>query len=584
MSTLCAAFQATAVKHPELVALRTPGDAVTVTWQEYSDRVRRIAAGLAALGVRRGDTVALMMLNRPEFHLVDTAVFHLGATPFSLYNTSSPEQVKFLVGNAANRVVVLEEQFLPTVLAGREGTAVEHVVCVDGAPAGTIGLDELESMSPDGFDFDATWRAVDPDDVLTLIYTSGTTGPPKGVELSHRNMLAAVTALVTVHQADHTDRILSFLPMAHVADRWGTHYTQIVTGLQVTCVANHRAVLPAVTEARPTVFGAVPQFWYKVRAGIEAMVASEIDPSRRAALNQAIKVGLEYVRTAQPDDELRERYRALDVRALAPLRALIGFDQTRVALCGAAPINTDTVEFINAVGIPLSEGWGMSEVCGLATLNPQAANRIGTVGLGVPGVELRLAEDHELLVRGDVVMKGYRDDPDRSAEAVDDDGWLHTGDVASMDEDGYIRIVDRKKELIISASGKNMSPSNIENTIRSGCPLIGQLVVIGDNRPYNVALALLDPEVVKGFAAANGLAGAELAELARAKVVHDAVSAGIAAGNERLSQVERIKRFTILPTWWEPGGPELTHTQKLRRRPIAKLYEAEIEELYARTD
>jgi long-chain acyl-CoA synthetase len=581
MTTLCATFQATAAKHPDLVALRTPADAVTVTWREYAERVRRIAAGLAALGVRRGDTVALMMVNRPEFHLVDTAVFHLGATPFSLYNTSTPEQIQFQVGNAGNRVVVCEEQFLPTVLASLDGTAVEHVVCVDAAPEGTIGLAELETRAPEGFDFEATWRAVEPDDVLTLIYTSGTTGPPKGVELSHRNMLAAVTAAEQVLPADHHDRIISFLPHAHVADRWGTHYTQIITGLQVTCVANRRAVLAAVVEARPTIFGAVPQVWYNIRAGVEAMIAGEINPARKAALTQAIRIGLEHVRAEKPDEQLRSRYQSADERTLAPLRAMIGFDQIRYALCGAAPITADAVEFINALGIPLSEGWGMSEVCGLATLNPPRANRFGTCGPAIPGVELRLGEDNELLVRGDLVMKGYRGAVPHTAATVDDEGWLHTGDVATMDPDGYVRIIDRKKELIISSSGKNMSPSTIENTVRAGCPLIGQLVAIGDARPYNVALVLLEPEVAKGFASANGLAGADLAELSRTDAIRAAVADGIDTANQRLSRPEQIKRFAILPTWWEPGCPELTHTLKLRRGPIAERYATEINELYA---
>jgi long-subunit acyl-CoA synthetase (AMP-forming) len=390
-----------------------------------------------------------------------------------------------------------------------------------------------------------------------------------------------VTAAATVLPADHNDRIISFLPHAHVADRWGTHYTQIVTGLQVTCVANRRAVLAAVGEAKPTIFGAVPQVWYNIRAGVEAMIAGEIDPGRKAALTQAIRLGLDYVRAEQPDEQLRSRYRSADERSLAPLRAMIGFDQIRYALCGAAPITADAVEFINALGIPLSEGWGMSEVCGLATLNPPQANRYGTCGPAVPGVELRLGDDGELLVRGELVMKGYRGPVTHTAAALDDEGWLHTGDVATIDPDGYVRIIDRKKELIINSSGKNMSPSTIENTIKAGCPLIGQLVVVGDARPYNVALVLLEPEVVKGFATANGLAGADLAELVVSDAVRKAVGDGIDAGNQRLSRVERVKRFAILPTWWEPGCPELTHTLKLRRGPIAERYSTDIEDLYA---
>jgi long-subunit acyl-CoA synthetase (AMP-forming) len=325
----------------------------------------------------------------------------------------------------------------------------------------------------------------------------------------------------------------------------------------------------------------VPQVWYGIRAGVEAMIAGEINPARKAALTQAIRIGLDYVRAEHPDEQLCSRYKSADERTLAPLRAMIGFDQIRYALCGAAPITADAVEFINALGIPLSEGWGMSEVCGLATLNPPHANRFGTCGPAVPGVEVRLADDNELLVRGEVVMKGYRGAVTHAAASVDAEGWLHTGDVATMDPEGYIRIIDRKKELIINSSGKNMSPSTIENTIRAGCPLIGQLVVVGDNRPFNVALVLLEPEVAQGFASANGLAGADLESLASSEVVRRAVGAGIEAGNQRLSRVEQVRRFAILPTWWEPGCPELTHTLKLRRGPIAERYAAEIEQLYA---
>ncbi|AHI00104.1 fatty acid--CoA ligase FadD11 [Kutzneria viridogrisea] len=578
--TLCGAFQATAARHPRLVALRTPADAVAITWREYAARVRRIATGLAKLGVARGHTVALMMGNRPEFHLVDTAAFHLGATPFSLYNASTPEQVQDLVGQAGSRVVVCEQRFLPQVTAGRAGTAVEHVVCVDGEAEGTTSLAKLETSRLRGFDFEQTWRAVEPRDALTLIYTAGTTGAPKGVELSHRAMLAAVAGSNAVLDVGPRDRILSFLPAAHVADRWGTHYSQIVTGMQVTCLADRRALLPALVETRPTVLGSVPQVWDRLRASVDALIQGEADPVRRSALREAVELGVQVARHGRQDEELWSRYRALDEWVLAPLRAMIGFDRVRVALCGAAPISVETVEFVNALGVPLIEGWGMSEVSGLATMNPLDANRIGTVGRALPGVELRLAADGELLVRGEVLLSGYRDDPARTAEVVDPEGWLHTGDIASIDEDGYVRIVDRKAELIVNAEGHSISPTAVESAVRAECPLIGQLAVIGDRRPYNVALVVLDPDAVKSFARDNGLPE-EPETWAADPAVLAAVEAGIMAGNERLSTVERVERFTVLATGWRPGGTELTHTLRLRRAPIAEKYAAEIEQLYS---
>ncbi|MDT4963024.1 MAG: long-chain acyl-CoA synthetase [Pseudonocardiales bacterium] len=583
--TLCSAFQQTAVRYPDELALRTPDSSVTVSWRQYADRVRTIAAGLANLGVRHGDTVALMLTNRPEFHLADTAVLHAGATPFSINNTLTPEQIAYLFGNAGNRVVVCEEQFVAVILAARDGSAVEHIVCVDGAPDGTISLAQLEASPAADFDFDASWQAVQPEDVLTIIYTSGTTGPPKGVELTHANMLAEIEGVRAVCAVDHTDSLISYLPDAHVANRWGAHYTNLCSGVQIITLAELKQAVTVLPQVRPTFFGAVPQVWYKIKAAIEHGIAAEPSPAKRRLAGWAIGTGRRKVRLESDGTPvpalLRAQYRLADKLVLSKVRAKLGMDRVRFAASGAAAISEDALEFVLALGIPCCEGWGMSEVSALATINPLDAIRIGTVGKAVPGVELKTAADGELLVRGPLVMKGYRHEPAKTAEAIDADGWLHTGDIASIDADGYVRIVDRKKELIINAAGKNMSPANIEGVLQVSCPLLGPVAVIGDDRPYLVALLTLDPDGVAAYAARTGAGDASPAALAADPGLRAIIEAGVQLANERLSRVEQIKNFAILPDVWEPGGGQLTPTMKLKRRPIAQQYAAEIDALYA---
>lgn len=548
--TLCAAFQMTADAHPDAPALRAFGSDDVITWGEYADRVRRIAEGLHVLGVRRGDTVGLMMVNRPEFHLVDTAAMHLGATPFSIYNTSSPEQAAYLFGNADNRVVVCERAFLPTIEAASEDAAIEHVVVVDAEDdvRATSTLAEVEQMTSDGFDFEDAWRAVQPDDVLTLIYTSGTTGPPKGVQLTHASMLAQLRGVEEVLPSAPGDRGVSFLPSAHVADRWSSHYTPMTTGAFTTSVADPTQVVAALPQVRPTVWGAVPRVWEKIMAALQARGIE--DP---AAVPEEVRAGV---------------------------RAKLGLDQVRHLVSGAAPIPIEVLEYFQALGLPICELWGMSEISCCGTINPIDAIRPGTVGKAIPGLEVRLADDGELLVRGEQVMKGYRDEPARTAEAIDDDGWLHTGDVATIDDDGYVTLVDRKKELIINAAGKNMSPANIEAALKGASPMIGQAICIGDGRRYNVALLVLDPDASAAFAERVG-ASPDPAELRERDDVQAMVAAAVEEANSRLSRVEQIKAHEILDTDWEPGGDELTPTMKLRRRPIETKYADRIDALYA---
>ena len=583
-ATLCEAFQATVARYPQQVALRTPGGAVTLTWQQYAGRVREIAAGLAGLGVGHGDTVALMMTNRPEFHLVDTAAFHLGAVPFSIYNAFAPGQITQVLSNAGSRVVVCEEQFAARLMAARDRAAAGHVVCVDGHPDGTLTLGELVAGGDRAFGFEACRRAVQPDDVLTLIYTSGTMGPPKGVEITHAQMLAELTAMNTLMPAGAGDRSISYLPMAHVAERFASHYTAMFTGMQATALADVKDLPGALREVRPTFFGGVPRVWEKLKAGIEARVAREPNQARRVAAQQAFATAREYVAAAEAGPVpagLAAAYRRAGEQVLSKIRSAAGLDQVRIAICGAAPIAPEILRFMLGLGIQVTEVWGMSETSCIGTANPPGAIRIGTVGKPIPGVELKLAFDGELMVRGPTVMKGYRGDPAKTAEAIDPNGWLHTGDIATIDADGYVRIVDRKKDLIINAAGKNMSPANIETAILAASPLIAQVVAIGDRRPYVVALIVLDPDAAAAFAAHAGATDTSPAALATNPAIRAAVGAAVQTGNSTLSRAEQIKHFTILPAFWEPGGEEITPTMKLKRRPIAAKYAEVIDSMYA---
>ena len=334
--TLCEAFQLTAADNAERVALRTPGGKVELTFAQVAERVEKIATGLHRLGVRRGDTVGLMLLNRPEFNLCDYAAMHLGATPFSIYNTCSPEQVSYLFANASNKIVITESQFLETINAAGVDS-LEHVICVDGAPEGTLSLAEIEALESPDFDFEASWRAVSPEDLITICYTSGTTGPPKGVELTHANVLAECRAAAArMLRGELEDRIVSYLPHAHMADRYSAHYSLMLHGFSMTVLADAREIAAVLPEVRPTSFGSVPRVWEKMKAGLQARFADEEDPARKQAIQWAIDVGLARVRAEQageePSAELLAEHSQADELVLSKLRERLGLDQAKIAL------------------------------------------------------------------------------------------------------------------------------------------------------------------------------------------------------------------------------------------------------------
>ncbi len=602
-ATMVQAFELTSAALADRVAIRTKGDAQTLTWAQWRRRTRDLAGGLQRLGLRRGETLALLLGNRPEFHVADLAAVTLGATPFSIYQTYAANQIEFVISDADARIALVERQYLDRLLEARRNLPrLEHVILVDpegaadGAGEGASGADSL----PEGVlalaDVEASGRGeetqrevadaaaqVGPEDVLTLIYTSGTTGPPKGVQLCHRNLLSAVSGIERMVRFPEGSRVISWLPAAHIAERAAHHYLPIVFGLQITSCADPREVMAYLPEVRPQWFFAVPRIWEKLKAGLETMLGGLPDEQRERT-ERALAAATEKVRREQRGEsvpaELAAEVAAADAQIFAGLRAMLGFDQVEAVNVGAAPTPVEVLELFHAIGIPLSELWGMSETCGAGCVNPPEKIKLGTVGPPAPGVEISIAQDGEVLVRGDVVMLGYRGAPEKTAEAIDAEGWLHTGDIGELDEDGYLKIVDRKKELIINAAGKNMSPANIEAAIKSASPLIGQACAIGDARPYNTALIVLDADFAPLWASKHDLDGRTLEELADEGAVREAVQRAIDAANAALARVEQIKKFTIVRGDWLAGGEELTPTMKLKRKPIAAKYAAAIDAMY----
>jgi long-subunit acyl-CoA synthetase (AMP-forming) len=583
--TVTEALRRTAASHPDLVAVRTADDAVSLTWSELLTRVDAFAGGLAGLGVGRGDTVAIMLGNRPEFYVADLAAVTVGATPFSIYVTYPPAEIEFLCRDAGARVAITEQAYLPAILAAREHLpALEHVIVVDGeAPEGTLQLSEVEGANP-GFDAVAAAAQTGPEDIVTLIYTSGTTGHPKGVQLTHHAIMFSAQGVEQMVPLVPGSKVISWLPAAHIAERMAHLYIPVIYAGTVTTCPDPRAILSYLPQVRPTWFFAVPRIWEKLKAGLETMQAAQAAEQRKP-IEDAMAASLQRVRLRQAGApvpaELEQAVAQADETLFCKLREMLGLDQVVAVNVGAAPTPREVLEFFHALGIELAEIWGMSETCGIGAANRPGQVKLGTVGPASPGVELRIADDGELLVRGEFVMAGYRNSPEKTAEALDSDGWLHTGDIGEIDDDGYLRIVDRKKEIIINSAGKNMSPANIEAEIKSASPLIGQAICIGDQRKYNTALIVLDADFAPQWAQQQGVADTGLERLAAEPTVVAAIQEAIDAANEHLARVEQIKKFTIVPGDWLPGGDELTPTMKLKRRPIAAKYEAEIDRMYA---
>jgi len=576
--SLCAAFQVTAAANADRPALRDLGVEGELTWRDYADRVRTIATGFTALGVKPGDTVAIMLTTRSEFHLVDTAALHISAVPFSVYFSNPVEQIQPLMEDSSARIVVTQPEFVPVMVEVRKRTGrPEHIVVVgDDAGEGDMTLAELEALEAPDFDFEAAWRAVEPETLAGIIYTSGTTGTPKGAQWSHGALLANVRAVHGLAPVSPEGRVMSYLPMAHLFERWFSHYGGIGFGFTVTSVPDPKQLAAALPQVRPTRFIAVPRIYEKLSFGIKSIAQTD------DTLREALEVGTTFAAAELSEDD--EPDRALEAKGaqaretLGAIRQKLGFEDTEYLASASAPARVDVLEVFTALGLPIAEIWGMSETA-MSLSNPIGQIKIGTVGKPLPGVEAKLADDGELLVRGPI-FSGYRNAPEKTAEAVDADGWMHSGDIATLDEDGYYKIVDRKKEIIINSAGKNIPPAMVENRLKQHCSLIGQAVALGDKQPYLTALIVLDEEGVQGFAKANGLDGS-FEELSKHPAVVAEIERAVEAANATLARIEQVKKYTILEGTWLPGGDEVTMTMKLKRRVVNTKYADQIAALYA---
>ncbi|MFI6603016.1 AMP-dependent synthetase/ligase [Nonomuraea sp. NPDC050536] len=593
--TACEQLRQVAERHPDAPAYSDPAEDgwATLSYGQARRRILEIAAGFAALGLEPGEAVALMMVNRSEHVLADLGAVHAGGVGCTIYSTFAPDQIAFVVNDAGARYAVIGG---PAELARWEPvlgelTGLRRIIMLEGAPSGDerfMAWDDFlelgrERLEVDPAAVDARWRAVTADDTLTVLYTSGTTGMPKGVPLSHTNVFYEAAATDRITSLPVLGTQISYLTYAHIAERVLSLYIPLVKVSHVyfcTDLANLGATLGQV---RPMMFFGVPRVWEKMAARLQAVLATQPE-ERQQAVRQAMAAGRAYIeagqygRTITP--EIEAAYQEADKAVLAAVRGLIGFDRAQWTATGAAPLPTEVQSFYAGLGLKVIDVYGMTETTGAFTGNSPSCYRLGTVGRAEPGVEVRIAEDGEILTRSPLNTSGYLNRPEATADLLDDDGWLHTGDIGSVDEDGFYRVVDRKKELIITSGGENISPAAIENHLKEHL-LVGQALAFGDNRPYPVAVLTLDGEVAPGWAQARGITFGSLAELAEHPEVLKEVEAAIEAANAKLARVQQVKKWALLGVEWTAETQELTPSLKLKRRIIHAKYADIIEGLYS---
>ncbi|NKQ57411.1 long-chain fatty acid--CoA ligase [Amycolatopsis sp. K13G38] len=595
--TILSLLRRNAVEYGELPALTSLDneDQPTLTWTALRQEVAAVARGLAELGLRRGDRMLIMAPSCPEHLIADLAATHLGAIPCTAYATLSPDQIRYVARHSGAPVVVLQglgelkrwEQVLGDL------PALRHVVMIDGTavPAGDerfTGFAELRDRGaalhetdPDAFE--RGWADIRPEDPLSMIYTSGTTGEPKGVVLSHHAAIHEAYAVHDLHNTPMHSTNIAYLPLAHIAEREISIYMPIVYAGHVHTLADPTAIAGALGKVHPQGFFGVPRVWEKMVAGLKNMLANVPEERRKALLdaNELLQRGYKLRDSGQQvPPELAEQITETDRTVLAPVRRLLGLDRLHFCSSGAAALPVEVLYFMAGLGVEIQEVWGLSETTGAVTSNCAAAFRAGTVGKPLADTEIKVAEDGELLVRGPLVFLGYLQADGTIKPDVDADGWFATGDIGEIDEDGFIRITDRKKELIITSGGKNIAPTRIEGLLKEH-PLIGQAVAIGDDRPYITALIVLDDEILPGWAAAQGIEFTDVASMSSHPAVREEIERAVESANSRLARVEQIKRYELLAKAWTPESGEVTPTLKLKRRVINERYGTEIAGLYA---
>lgn len=603
--TLPKAFAAAAARFPDSRAVEWRGDGGTwqaMTLGDYRDVVRDLTLGLAGLGFDPGEFGLILASNVPEHAIADLAVIHARGSSVSLYSTLAPEQIIWIANHCGGAVAFVEDEAqLETMRRVKpEVPTLRLVVLMRGQPdpaeEWVMGWDDILALgraaaAADPKAFDRLWQQIQPEDLLSLIYTSGTTGTPKGVMYTHRNIIWTAESIgrMVGREVLNDSRLVSYLPLAHVAERFISHWGPLwycaargETGTVRFC-PDLTQLLPYLIETRPTIFVGVPRVWEKLQAAIRLGAAAEADEQRRAMVLKALDVATQVSLLRHQGEPVPAELKAAHEQfgpVYAAIRAKLGFDQCVWAVTSTAPTPLDVELFFAGIGLPLLEVWGMSELTGPATAVAPDNVRFGTCGAAIPGVEARIADDGELMVRGGNVMAGYYRSPQQTADTLGPDGWLRTGDIAQVDAEGFFRIVDRKKELIITSSGKNIAPVQVEAYLKRH-PLVGQAIAVGDRRNYLCALLVLDPEVAPLWAQGRGIQSSSLADLASRPEVVEAVRQAVAEANSRLSRIEQIKRFVLLGAEWTSQSGELTPTQKMRRNVVLRRYAAEVDGMYA---
>src|SRR4051794_9328242 len=554
------------------------------TFDEVVEIVRPLAFGLVTLGIEKGDRVSILGNTRPEWTYFDFAALSIGATVVPIYQTNSPEECRYVLDNSDSKVVVVEDaEQLEKVRAVRDQLPqLEQIVLMTGSAEDAISMEDLAAKGAGGDD--ATWATlhdtVTPQDICTFIYTSGTTGPPKGCIISHGNYRAMLNMVNGVSVIEDEDLAYLYLPLAHsfaLLIQFGTF------DLGTTLAYWERdplKILPNLAELKPTYFPSVPRIFEKIYTAANSGIEKE-GGLKKAIFNWAIKVG-ERMRAAersgrQPGFLLQRQYAFADQKVLSKIRNLFG-GRIRLAVSGAAPINPEILRFFDAAGVLVLEGWGMTETSTAATISTPEDFKVGTIGKPFPGCQVKIADDGEILVKGPNVSQGSNKNQTATAETIVD-GWLHTGDIGEIESDGFIKITGRKKDIIITAGGKNIPPANLEAEIKQH-PLVSQCVVVGDRRPYLVALVTLDPEEAVKYAHEHDLP-ADPAQLAQSPDVKTAIEAHVEKINQSFARVEQVKKISILPYDLSQESGELTPTLKVKRAVVAQKHEGEIEQLYA---
>ena len=562
----------------------------SMSWADTRSRVHDVAKGFVALGLRPGEFVNLIGANVPEYTFSDFGILHAGGIPVSLYNSLAPEQVSYIINNCDGVYAVCENRsYLETLLKIQgEIPNVRKVIMWHDAEDFAdndwiISLDELieQGRGVDDADVEERMKAVKPDDLATLIYTSGTTGPPKGVMVSHYNVCWTLASFLSVMKLPPGTRQISYLPMAHIAERMTGHYGPLQIGSLLHFCPDPRQIAKYVSEVKPQYFFGVPRIWEKFYQGIQNAIAQAPEDQQKQA-RDALGIRTKVVHLELTGNDVPEDLRKQDEEAAKPvtdfIKSFVGLDEVIVGVTGAAPIAQDIIEFFWAIGVPIYEVYGQSEDTGPTSWNRPGRTRIGTVGPANPGVEVKLADDGELLVRGGNVTAGYYKEPELTKETFDEDGWMHSGDVAEITDDGFIKIVDRKKEILITAGGKNVAPSNVENKLKQH-PLIGQAAMIADRRPYATALIVLDPEDAAAWAKQKGKP-TDVASLSQDEELRDDIQKFVDEMNKSLHNQEQVKKFVVLPNDWTVEGGEITPTLKMKRKIVNQKYEDAIESMY----